>query len=122
MKRLVIMAILKLCGEAVLFTLIAGIVVGIIGYFSKWDTSLQYGNAFFIAACLLFIAGTASRLGTGREANPSRGLYAESFRGMSPSEQANFVLNASNSFRLVILGVLSGVLLALISWLVTKLF
>jgi hypothetical protein len=114
--------VIKLVGEAVLLTVVAGIVVGIAGYFSKWDTSLQYGNALFIAACVLFIAGTASRLGTGQESSTSRGLHAESLRDMSPGEQANFVVSASNSFRLVILGVLSGVLLALISWLVTKLF
>lgn len=121
MKRVVVMTILKLCGEAVLFTAVAAIIVVVIGYLSKWESSLQYGNAFFIAACILVVAGTASRLGTGRESSP-QSHYGEGFRGMSPSERSNLMLNATLSFRLVILGVLSGLLLTLISWLVTKLF
>ena len=122
MKRLVIMAIIKMCGEAVLITIFAGIVIGIIGNLNKWDTSLKYSNAFFIAGCLVIIAGTLSRLGAGQEWNNFQLLYAESFRDMSPSEQSNFIVNASSSVRLVILGLLSGILLILISVLVTKLF
>ena len=122
MKRLVIMAIIKMCGEAVLLTISAGIVIGIIGYLNKWDTSLEYSNAFFIAGCLVIVAGTASKLGAGQDWISSQRLHAESFRDMSPSEQANSIVNASSSVRLVILGLLSGILLFLISALVTKLF
>ena len=116
------MAIIKMCGEAVLLTIFAGIVIGIIGSLNKWDTSLEYSNAFFIAGCLVIIAGTSSRLGVGQEWSYFQGLYAESFRDMSPSERANFIVNASSSVHLVILGLWSGILLILISVLVTKLF
>jgi hypothetical protein len=44
MKRLVIMAITKMCGEAILLTIIAGIVIGVIGNINKWDTSIRYTN------------------------------------------------------------------------------
>jgi len=116
------MAVIKMCGEAILFTILAGIVIGIIGNLKKWDTSLEYGNAFFIAGCLVLIAGMLSRQVAGQESKYFQGLYAESFRNMSPGERANFIINASSSVRLVILGLLSGILLILISVLVTKLF
>jgi hypothetical protein len=105
------MAIIKMCGKDILLTVIAGIVIEVIGYMNKWDTSLAYSNAFFIAGCLAIIAGVLSRLGAGQEWNNLQSLYAESFRDMSSSERANFIMNASSSVSLVILGLLSGILL-----------
>jgi hypothetical protein len=122
MKRLVIIAVIKICGEAILLTILAGIVIGIIGNLNKWDTSLEYSNAFFIAGCLVIIAGASSRLGAGQEWNHFQGIYAESFRNMSAGERANFIVNASSPVRLVAVGLSSGVLLILISELVAKLF
>ena len=122
MKRLVIMAIIKMCGKAILLTIIAGIVIVVIGNMYKWDTSLAYSNAFFIAGCLAFVAGASSRLGAGQGWNNFQLLYVESFRDMSSSERANFIINASSSLSLVILGLLSGILLILISLFVTKMF
>ena len=112
---------IKMGGEAVLLTIFAGIVIGIIGYSNKWDTSLKYSNAFFIAGCLAIIAGMSSRLGASQERNYFQALFAESFRDMSASERANFIVNASSSVRLVILGLLSGILLILTSALVKEL-
>jgi len=122
MKRLVIMTVLKLGGEAVLLTMLAGIAIGIIGYLNQWDTSLKYSNAFFIAGCFLIIGGGFSRLNAGRERNAFQVIHAESFRHMSASEQANFIIDISSSLRLVALGLLSGILLFVISYFVTKLF
>jgi hypothetical protein len=122
MKRLVILAIIKMCGKAILLTVMVGIVIGVIGYKYKWDTSLPYSNAFFIAGCLMIVAGASSRLGAGQEWGVFQSLYLESFRNMSSGEQAEFIINASSSVNLVILGVLSGILLILISWFVTKMF
>jgi hypothetical protein len=115
MKRLVMMAIIRICGKAILLATIAGIVVGVIGHMNKWDTSLAYSNAFFIAGCLMIVAGASSRLGAGREWSNFRSLYAESFRDMSSSERANFIIEASSSLSLVLLGLLSGILLILVS-------
>ncbi len=115
MKQLVIKAILKMCGESILIATIAGVAIGIIGYINKWDSSIAYSNAFFLAGCLVIIAGTASRLGASQERANFQLLYAESFRDMSNTERANFIINASSSIRLVILGLLSGILLMLIS-------
>jgi hypothetical protein len=122
MKRLVIMAIIKMCGKAILVTVVAGIVIGVIGYVKKWDTSLAYSNAFFIAGCLAIIGGVSSRLGAGQEWASFQSLYAESFRDMSSSERANFIISVSSSLSLVILGLLSGIMLILISVFVTKMF
>jgi len=122
MKRLAIMVILQMCGKALLLTIIAGIVIGVIGYLNKWETSLAYSNAFFIAGCLMFIAGAMSRLSAGQEWSSFQSLYAESFRDMSSSERAHFIIDASSSLNLLILGLLSGILCILISAVVTKLF
>jgi hypothetical protein len=122
MKRLVMMTIIKMFGEAILLTIIAGIIIGVIGYVRKWDTSIAYSNAFFIAGCLVIVAGAFSRLGAGQERNYFQLIRAESFRDMSLSEQANFIINASSSLHIVILGLLSGILLVLISLLVSRIF
>ena len=122
MKRLVIMVTIKVCGEAILLTLVAGIAIGVIGHIKKWDTSLAYSNAFFIAGCLAIIAGASSRLGASQDWSRFQLLYAESFRDMSPGERANFMVAANSPVRLAILGLLSGVLLILISVFVTKVF
>ena len=122
MKRLVFMTMVKLCGEAIFIAILVGIAIGIIGNLKKWDTSLEYSNAFTIAGFLVIIAGASSRLGSGQEWNNFQGLYAESFRDMNAGERANFIVNASSSFRLVILGLLSGLLLILCSVLVMELF
>jgi hypothetical protein len=122
MNRLVILAIIKICGKAILLTVVAGIVIGVIGYVRKWDTSLAYANAFFIAGCLIIIAGAVSRMAAGQERNAYQSIYAESFRGMSASERANYIVEVSSSVSLVILGLLSGILLILISAFVTKMF
>lgn len=122
MNRSVIDAIIKMFGKAILLTIIAGIVIGVIGYLNKWDTSLAYSNAFFFAGCLMIIAGTSSRLGAGQGWSQFRSLYAESYRNMSTSERADFIVNVSSSFNLVILGLLSGIMLILISAFVTEMF
>jgi hypothetical protein len=115
MKRLVITATIKLCGEAALLTILAGIVIAIIGRANQWDTPLEYSNAFFIAGSIVIIAGASSRFAAGQEWNAYRATYAESFRAMSAGERAKFIIDASSSIRLVLLGLLSGLLLILIS-------
>ena len=122
MKRLVIMTILKMCAKAIGFTLMAGIVVGVIGYTRKWNTPIAYSNAFFIAGCLMIAAGGLSRLGAGQEWKVFSSFHSESLRHMSSSEFANFIIDASSSASLVILGISSGILLIIIAVLVMKIF
>ena len=122
MKRLIIVTIIKMCGKAILLTTIAGIVIGVIGYINKWDTPFAYSNAFFLAGCLAIIAGLSSRLGASQGWRTFQSPHAESFRGMSSSERANFIVEASSSISLVMLGLLSGILLILISVFMTNMF
>jgi hypothetical protein len=118
MKRQVIMVMLKMAGEAVLLTIIAGILIGIIGNWQNWDSSSQYSNAFFIAGSLLIIGGGFSRRAAGQEWSTYQRISAESFRDMSPGERAEFIVNASSSLRLVIIGFSSRILLFIISLIV----
>jgi hypothetical protein len=122
MKRLVIKAIIKMCAKSILLTAIIGVVIGIIGYINKWNSSIAYSNAFFLAGGLVIIAGGLSRFAAGQERDRFQLLHAESFRNMSSSERANFIVSASSSVSLVILGLLTGILLILISVFVTKVF
>jgi hypothetical protein len=122
MKRQVIVAILKLSAESVLLTLFAAIVIGIIGNSKKWDTNLEYSNAFFIAGSLVIVAGVFSRFGSRQGWNDSQELQAESSRDKNSGQQTNIIVNASGSFRLVIICLLSGILLIATSVLVMELF
>jgi len=105
-----------------LLTIVVGIIIGVIGYTNKWDTTIAYSNAFFIAGVLMIIAGASSKLGAGQDWHSFQLLYADSFHDMSSSERANLIIDASNSVRLVILGALSGILLIITSVLVMSIF
>jgi hypothetical protein len=122
MKRLVLQVILKMCAKSLFLITLIGIVIGLIGYRNQWNSSVAYSNAFFVAGCLVFVAGGVSRLAAGQDWETFQSLYAESFRAMSVSERANFVVNASASASTVVLGLLTGILLILISALVLTLF
>jgi hypothetical protein len=122
MKRLVYTIILKILGKALLLTLVVGIAIVAIGYFNQWDSSVQYVNAFFIAGCLVIIAGASSRMTAGAGRDQFQYLYAESFRDMSSTERANLIANASSSYSQVILGFLSGFFLIAISVIILKIF
>jgi hypothetical protein len=114
MKRLVIQEISKVSAEAVLLATAIGIAIGIIGYLNHWSSAIKYSNAFFLAGCLIIIAGTSSRLAAGQEWGSFQ-IFSESFRDMSRSERANYIVNASSSVRLAIVGALSGLLLIVVS-------
>jgi len=104
-----------MCVESFVLTTIIAVVIGILGYINKWNSTIAYSNAFFVAGCLVIVAGASSRLAAGQERDTFLLFHAESFRDMSSSEQANFIVNASSSVHLFILGLLIGILLILIS-------
>lgn len=121
MERYIIMAVIKMCAKCILVTALIGVVIGVIGYRNQWDSSITYSNAFFLAGCLAIIAGGFSRAAAGEDWSTFQLLSAESFRGMSSSERANFIIDASSSISTLILGVLSGILLILISLIIAYL-
>lgn len=122
MKREILKTILKILGKALALALLAGAVIAVIGYRRGWDTSMAYSNAFFIAGCLLIIAGTSSQFTTKQMWNVFQQLDAESFRGMSSHERVNFIIEASSSVSLLALGLLSGGLLIAAAVVATKWF
>ncbi len=115
MQRQIVEAVLKLCGKAILFAVLGAIVVGILGILGKWPGPLEYSNAFFIAGCLLIVAGPVSRLSAGQQWDHYQRIYSESFRSMSGPQRANFIIEASNSASTLVIGILSGVLLVIVS-------
>ncbi len=118
MRRLIATTIIKMLVETIVLTMIVAMLVVYIGYTKMWDSSRVYSNAFFIAGALVIIAGAASRLAAGQDWTYSQRLPSESFRDLSGGDRANFIVNLSSSYHLVILGLLSGSLLILISSLV----
>jgi hypothetical protein len=122
MNRTVVIAVGKLCGEALLITVLAVIAIGVMGNVNQWNTSMKYSNAFFIAGALVIIGGLSSRMAASEDWRSYQRLNAESFRDMSPTERANFIVEASSSLRLVIVGLLSGISLMIISSLVWEMF
>lgn len=122
MKHPIILSILKICGEVLLLTLVVGLLVGLVGLLSRWDTPRAYSNAFFIAGALVFVGGAASRLGAAQEWTTSVLIHPETFRDLTGAERTGRIMETASSFRLVILGLLSGILLCLISEFVAILF
>ncbi|MFN2195285.1 MAG: hypothetical protein ACK2UW_04090 [Anaerolineales bacterium] len=121
-NRSILLAILTLIAEAFLLALMVGIAIGVLGYLRKWDSSLAYSDAFFIAGSLAIVAGALSRFAASQERNSFQLISAEGFRGMSASERANLIIDVSSSFRHVILGLLTGMFLFLLSVLAARLF
>ena len=115
MKRVVIEAIIKMCAKSIFLTAIIGVIIGVIGYLSQWNSSIAYSNAFFLAGCLVLIAGGLSRFASGQGFSHFQLLDAESFRGMSPGERANYIIDISSSTSNLILSLLSGLSLMVIS-------
>jgi hypothetical protein len=122
MKRLVIKAILQMCMKSIFLVTGIGVIIGVLGYIRKWNSSVTYSNAFFVAGSLVIIAGGLSRFPAGQELNVFQQLYAESFRDMNSMQKVNFIVDASSPISQVILGFLTGLLLLLISAVVAKLF
>lgn len=115
MRHPVTLAIIKTFAKAILLTAVIGAIIAAIGYINRWNSSLPYSNAFFIAGSLMIIAGASARYAAGQQTSAFRSLGSESFRDMSSSERADFIVNISSSLSTVILGILTGMLLIVIS-------
>jgi sulfite exporter TauE/SafE len=120
MRRLITQAIVKLCAKAALLTAAIGAIIALIGYANRWDSSVAYSNAFFVAGALMIIAGASSRYVAYQLNDRDRTIGAESFRHMSSGERAQFVLDVSSPMNTAIMGVLTGLFLILISAIAAK--
>ncbi len=104
-----------LCAKSVLLTALIGGVIGVIGNYNKWTSPVTYSNAFFLAGSLMIIAGASSRFAVSQGSSAYQLLGAESFRTMSSSERRDYIIGVSSSMSTVILGILTGVVLVLVS-------
>lgn len=120
MRRPVIKAIIKMCAQSILLALVVGIVIGVIGYFNQWHAPITYSNAFFIAGAVFIIAGASSRFAAGQQIGVFRALNSESFRKMSSGERIDYIVNINSPIRTVILGLLTGILLMIVSAIAAK--
>lgn len=105
--------------EAAGICLCAAVTVGVMGYIQQWNTAMEFSNAFFIAGSLVIIAGASSRLAAGASWDTHQRFHAESMKEQGLGEQINSMVSASSPWRLVILGVASGVALMMVSVLIT---
>src|SRR5512138_2031704 len=104
MKRTISAVILKLGGEAVLLAIVGALVVGLLGRLGRWDTSLQYADAFFIAGCLLIVAGTASKLARSQDTPAFQWLETSAFHDLNANQQEGYVSDMGHSLRVVVVG------------------
>lgn len=122
MKRQIILNVLKVVGQAVIITLIAALIILIVGFLKHWQTSIQYSNAFFIAGSVLIIVGGLSKFSAAAGRAPPQNSPTETHPEPSPGEQSTQVVKPSSTSRLLAIGVISGFLCFIVSALITKIF
>ena len=109
--------ILRILIGAVLFSLISGIVVSIIGLRLGWKTSIQFSNGFFWAGVIMFLIGFISFRGYSQQTTAWPPVH------LDPADRTK--LWAADVFHgkilMVIFGI-SGLLLFGVSSLVSRLF
>jgi hypothetical protein len=110
-------AILRILIGAILFSLISGIVVLIIGLVHGWKTSTQFSDGFFWAGAIMISIGFVSLLGYGQRTIDWPPVHLDS------AERSN--LWAADTFRgknlMAVFGI-SGLLMVGLSVLVSSLF
>jgi hypothetical protein len=103
--------------SAILFSLISGIVVSIIGLMLGWKTSAQFSDGFFWAGFIMIAVGFISFQGYSRRTNDGPSVYVD------PADHSN--LWAADTFHgknlMAFLGI-SGLLLLGLALLVGRLF
>jgi hypothetical protein len=102
---------------AILFSLIAGIVVSIIGLKLGWKTSIQFSDGFFWAGALMIFIGLISYQGY------SQRPREESMVSVDPAERSNlWAADTSRGKNIMAMFGISGLLLFVVSFLVGRLF
>jgi len=115
--------ILRILISAILFSLISGIVVSIIGYGLGWKTSTQFSDGFFYASAILISIGLVNVMGMFYQRTVTGLQYSQSAVHLDSSERFKIwdadILHGYNI--LAFLGI-SGLLLFGLSVLVGLLF
>jgi hypothetical protein len=109
--------ILRILIGAILFSLISGIVVSIIGLRLGWKASIQFSDGFFWAGAIMFLIGFISFRGYSQRATTWPPAY------MDPADSAKlWVADAFHGKILLAVFGISGLLLFGLSFLVSRLF
>ena len=109
--------ILRILISAILFSLLAGLVVAIIGFLLGWKSSTQFSDGFFVAGVLLIAIGLFSFQGYGQRSMDGPPVY------LDPADRSK--LWAADTFRgknLMAFFGISGLLLFGLAFLVGRLF
>ena len=109
--------ILRILMRAILFSLLSGIAVAIIGLRLGWKTSTQFSNGFFVAGAILISIGFISFHGYRQRTTGWPPIYSD------PAERYGVqAADISHGKNLMIFFGISGLLLFGLSFLVLRLF
>ncbi len=109
--------ILRILISAILFSLISGIVVSILGLMLGWKTSTQFSNGFFVAGVILIAIGLISFQGY------SQRTVDWPPDDLDPAKRSNlWAADISRGKNLMAFLGISGLLLFGLSFLVLRLF
>lgn len=115
--------ILRLVGIALGLMLLISLVVLIIGVVLKWNTSVQFSNAFFIAGAIAIVIGTLSVTGGFGQRGNFGMTYAESAGQASiPERTQRMMADINQRYGVLILMIGTGILLIAISVAIPRLF
>ena len=109
--------ILRILISAILFSLISGIVVSIIGLMLGWKTYTQFSDGFFWAGAIMIFIGLISFQGYRQSTNDGPSVY------LDPADRSNlWAADTSHGKNLMAVFGISGLLLFGLSFLVLRLF
>ena len=109
--------ILRILMRAILFSLVSGIVVSLIGLKLGWKTSTEFSNGFFVAGAILISIGFISFQGYRQRPTAWPPVYVD------PAERPSlWAADTSHGKNLLIFFGVSGVLLFGLSFGVLRLF
>lgn len=115
--------ILRLVGTILGLALLISVIVLGLGLVFKWNTSVQFSNAFFAAGAIAIVIGTFSVTG-GLEQRGNYGMtFAESAGQASISERTQRMMSDINQrYGVLILMIATGLVLIGISLTIARLF
>jgi hypothetical protein len=108
--------ILRLLGTILGLTLLVSLIVLVFGMVSRWNTSMQFSNGFFIAGVLVIAFGFLSISGGLEHRADFSLIYAESVRQASIAERTQQMMaNINQGYRNLVVLAGVGILLIAIS-------
>jgi hypothetical protein len=111
--------IVRILISAILFSLISGIIVAIIGLKLVWKTSTQFSDGFFWAGAIIISLGLLSILGRVSQGTISEKRYRQSADHLDMAERSRqWASDISRGYNILAFLGTSGLLLCVISGLI----